>query len=835
MRKEQTGVRCSPMCGLASVLLLSLLVFLLLWQGGAIRVRRPGPLAAAGPVSPSNLIFDRNGRLLYEAIDPNGQKVRPVSLRQIPNACRQAAIATEDVHFYHHPGVDLSAVARAAWQYLRAGHPVSGASTITQQTVRLLYMSPKERRERSLRRKVREIWLAFELEREHTKDEILAAYLNNLYYGNFAVGIGAAAHSYFGEDVQDLDLAQCAFLAGLPQNPSRYNPAADLPAAKARQKYVLSRMVIAGFITADDAEKAVKEPLRFAGKRFPIEAPHFVFLVQQILERELGVERVREGGLRVYTTLDLGLQEKAEEVVRRRIREMQRSPTTPLARKVDSAALLALDPRSGDVLAWVGSPDYFDRKHAGAVNAVLSLRQPGSALKPITYAAAFDPANGTPYTPATVLLDLPTTFYDSQGKPYTPVNYDRRWHGPTSLRTALACSYNVLAVKVLEKVGIGNFLRLAEALGLRHLSHTQANLSLTLGGGEETLLDITAAYGAFANGGMYVVPIAIRKVEDLQGNVLLENVPVRADDKGRGRHRVLDPRVTFLITDILSDDLARSPAFGRFSPLYLGRPAAAKTGTTTDWRDNWTIGYTPDLVTGVWVGNADNEPMVGVSGIDGAGPIWHDFMEIATQSLSPRPFPRPDGLVREEICADSGLLPTPLCPHRRMEWFIAGTEPMKRDDQYQKIAIDVRTGHCAASDTPPRFVEWKVFRVLPPEATRWARENGIPQPPPPLLKDKVSALVLGSPEDQSVYLYAPTLSADEQRVRLSAVPSVAMRNVTFYLDGRAVGTVHSSPWEVWWALHPGDHVVLAIGEGEDGSIYRSGERHFTVRLPDAGG
>ncbi len=802
---------------------------LLLWQLGFIRTGHPKPLAAAVPISPSNLIFDRNGRLLYEAVDPNGQKSRPVPLERVPLACRQAAIATEDVRFYAHPGLDLPAVVRATWQYLRTGHVVSGASTITQQTVRLLYMRPEERRERSLRRKIKEMWLALKLEREHTKDEILAAYLNHLYYGNFAVGIGAAAQAYFGEDVQNLDLAQCAFLAGLPQNPSRYAPDAHSRAARKRQEYVLKRMVDAGFVTSEEAKKAAEEKLRFAGERFPIRAPHFVFMVQQILERELGVERVRQGGLRVYTTLDLGLQERAEEVVRQQLKEMQHSPTTPLARKVDSAALLALDVHTGEVLAWVGSPDYFDREHAGAVNAVLSLRQPGSALKPITYAAAFDPANGDPYTPATVLLDLPTTFYDSQGKPYTPVNYDRKWHGPTSLRTALACSYNVLAVKVLEKVGIGNFLRLAESLGLRHLSHTQANLSLTLGGGEETLLDITAAYGAFANGGNYVAPIAILHVEDLQGHVLLKNVPVRADDSSRVGERVLDPRVAYLITDILSDDLARAPAFGRFSPLYLGRPAAAKTGTTTDWRDNWTIGYTPGLVTGVWVGNANNEPMVGVSGIDGAGPIWHDFMEIATANRPPRPFPRPDGLVQVKICSDSGLLPTPLCPHQRLEWFIAGTEPTKRDDQYQEIAIDTRTGLRAGPDTPAQFVERRVYRVLPPEAAWWAAENDIPQPPPPPSSGGHPALTLDSPEDRSVYLYDSTLTPKEQRIRLAATPDVEMQSVTFYLDGQDVGTAHRAPWAVWWPLQPGEHVLVAEGKGPDGTTYRSAEVHFTVK------
>ena len=804
-------------------LLALLLLVALIW--GALFATGRWLLGHRIPISPSNVFLDRNGALLYEEIAPDSQKLRPVSLDHIPKACVEATIATEDRRFYHHPGVDLGAIFRAMIQYARTGKVVSGASTITQQTVRLLYMPPSERYRRNVWRKLKEIWFALSLERVEGKDRILSDYLNHLYYGDFAIGIDAASRAYFGVPVSDLDLAECALLAGLPQNPSLYNPLTSYPNAKRRQKQVLDLMVKAGYVSEKDAELAYKEPLRFSAERFQINAPHFVMMVQQVLERELGVDRVRAGGLKIYTTLDLGLQEEAEEIVRRDLRSLRLSPQFP-GRNADDAALVAMDPRTGEVLAWVGSPDYFDKEHAGAVDAALSLRQPGSSLKPITYAAAFDPNRPHPYTPATVLLDLPKVFYDSSGKPYRPVNYDRKWHGPVSLRTALACSYNLVAVKVLEHVGIGRFLELAEKMGLYHLPYTQANLSLTLGGGEETLLDVTSAYAVFATGGDFIPPVAISRVEDAQGHLLLENVPIREEDKSRRREQVLDPRVAFLITDILSDDVARSPAFGRFSPLYLPRPAAAKTGTTADWRDNWTIGYTPDLVAGVWVGNANNAPMQDVSGISGAGPIWHDFMMQALRNTPPTPFTRPPGLVRVRICSDSGLLATPLCPHQRMEWFIEGTEPKKKDDQWRMIPIDIRTGLRASPDTPPQYVEEKLFRVLPPEARLWGEKHGFPQPPPE--EDTRASLVILSPDEAESYIYSHSAPASEQQIRLLASTNAAVSEMRFYVDGVLVGTAHREPWQAWWQLTEGHHVLRVEALGPDGEVLASARREFDV-------
>jgi penicillin-binding protein 1C len=632
------------------------------------------------PARPSILITDRNGRVLYEAIDSAGNKYVPLPLASIPRACQQATIATEDANFYHHPGVDPIAIARAVWLNLRAGETVSGASTLTQQLARNLMMTEAERAERTLSRKLREAWLAWRLERKYSKDELLALYLNTTYYGHYATGIEAAAQAYFGVHAPELDLAQCALIAGLPQWPPGYNPIENPDAARRRQATVLRLMVERGAIPPEQAQEAGEEALRFASTPFPIQAPHFVMYVQSLLETLLPSERLANGGLRVVTTLDLDWQAAGEAAVGRRIGQLRPCSMTQDAlpgvncdanadptRRVENGALIALDPATGAIRTMVGSPDYFDASRSGAVNGALAQRQPGSAIKPLTYALALDPqaaarAGRMPWTPATIIPDIRTSFATAEGTPYVPNNYDRRYHGPVTLRTALANSYNIPAVRALETVGVDSLVDLARQLGIPwqraarpvegSTEKPRYGLSLTLGGGEVRLIDLAAAYGAFATGGYRVMPYAIERIETLNGEALWTHEGVIVDEhpstpsseplvdsapvarRQEVRERVLDERVAFLVTDILSDDLARRQAFGEGSSLDIGQQAAAKTGTTTDWRDNWTMGYTPELVAGVWVGNADNTPMKDVSGITGAGPIWHDFM---TSVLANRP------------------------------------------------------------------------------------------------------------------------------------------------------------------------------------------------------
>jgi membrane peptidoglycan carboxypeptidase len=827
----------------------------------------PAPtLANLAAARPSTLLFDRHGQLLFEAIGDQG-KQRALSFEQIPAACWQATVAVEDSRFFQHPGVDPLAIGRAAVQNWRSGTVVSGASTITQQLARTTLMTAEERYEQSLRRKLREAWLALLIELRYSKQEVLAMYLNQVYYGNFAYGLEAAAHGYFGKSAADLDLAECSLLAGLVQNPEVYNPIYNLESARWRQSNVLAAMVLHGTIARGEAELALAEGLQFAATPFPIQAPHFVSYVVAQLERLLGAERVSQGGLRVMTTLELDWNRQAEAAVGYRLGQLAQAKDAPPDRRIENAAVMLLDPQSGAIRTMIGSPNYFDAGIDGAMNAALALRQPGSAFKPLTYAAAMDPSRAAaagrePFTAATVIADVRTAFLTAEGEPYVPQNYDMQWHGPVSVRTALASSYNLPAVKVLDEIGVPALIDQAQWQGITSFRPAGAlsrptgfdtpqtatqptapagenrpyGLALTLGGGEVSLLELTAAYAAFANGGAKVTPYAIERIEDIDGNILWR---AQHDSELRLTHYAVDPRVAYLITDILSDDDARAPSFGRNSVLKLSRPAAAKTGTTTDWRDNWTVGYTPDLVGGVWVGNADNTPMLGVSGVSGAGPIWRDVMEMAHKGLPAARFSQPDGLVRTEVCIDSGLLPTQWCTRRRSELFIAGTEPVEFDTVYQPVAVDRCRGGVAGPETAPECVEQRVLRVYPPELREWALAQGIEQPvgsrqwavgseqspdasgqetQPATGNRQPDGLTLISPDPNSVFRRSAGMPDELQQVRLAARPLGAAlpTEVTFLVNGQPAGRATRLPFETWWTLQPGAHHIAAVAVDADG-------------------
>ncbi len=819
----------------------------------------------------SSRILDRHGRLLYEIADPHVGRHVPMPLEEIPLSCRQATIATEDADFYTNPGVDIRGILRAVWINLQGGEVLAGGSTITQQVARNLLLSPQERSRRTLLRKLRESILAWRIARTFTKDEVLALYLNEVYYGHLAYGIEAAARTYFGKSVRELSLAECALLAGLPQSPAYYDPLTDPDRARRRQQVVLGLMAEQGYITPEQAELAARERLHFAATPFPIESPHFVMYVWAWLEQEFGAEALYTEGLVVTTTLDLDLQHTAEEVVRRHLARLSQASEESGLREVNNAALVALDPQTGAILAMVGSPDYFNPAIDGAVNAALALRQPGSAIKPLTYAAAFSPHPspaafgggwGETLTPASVILDVRTAFPTREGLPYVPENYDHRFHGPVSAREALAQSLNVPAVRVLQMVGVDRLVTLAADLGMTSFGTGERfGLALTLGGGEVRLLELTAAYAAFANGGRRVEPFGVLAVRDARGHLRYQARPVPGP-------QVLDPRVAYLITDILSDEKARAPAFGTGSVLNLSRPAAVKTGTSSDWRDNWTVGYTPQLVTGVWVGNADGRPMRDVSGVEGAGPIWRDFMERALRGQPVVPFAEPPGLERVRVCVPSGLLPTPLCPRTREELFIAGTAPTEPDNWYQLFRIDRATGLPAGPDTPPERVQERVFIVPPAEAWEWARAHHWPLPPEtalrcapclttnetvrserrseaesrPVRSERRSEaesrpagppLVITHPDDGTVYRLSPVVPGAYQAIRVAVRPADGVRvaEVTLYADGQPLGTFTAPPYEVLWTLQSGEHTFLAVGREENGRSLRSAPVSIRVLAP----
>jgi 1A family penicillin-binding protein len=663
----------------------------------------------------STRIYDRNGHLLHEIIAPSGGRRIWVPYQQISPHLINATVATEDERFWQHPGVDPISIFRAVIQNVREGEIVSGASTIPQTLVDVVLLSPQERTELTLRRKIREAVLASEISRRYSKREILEIYLNEVNFGNLAYGVEAAAETYFGKKANELTLAEAAMLAGLPQAPAYWDPYTNLEGAKRRQAVVLDLMVDAGHISRPEAEAAKAEELVFQPFSFDADAPHFVVWIQQQLEQKYGADALYRSGLRVTTTLDSDLQDLAQQEAQAHLATLQDQHAT-------NAALVAMEPSTGEILAMLGSADFYDEEISGQVNVALRPRQPGSSIKPVTYVTAFEKG----WTPATLIWDTVTEFKDSLGRSYVPRNYDRKEHGPVLVRSALARSLNIPAVKTLEYVGLPAMLDTAHRLGIDSLNRADYGLSLTLGGGEVTLLEMTGAYAVFANGGRRVPPVSILRIEDSGGRLV-------EDYEAPPGPQVISPLHAYLITDILADNQARTPAFGRDSSLKLSRPAAAKTGTTDDWRDSWTIGYTPELVTGVWVGNADNTEMVKVTGSNGAAPIWHSFMEKALDSQPASQFSRPDGIEEIEISADSGTLPSEASPpdRRRTEIFAVGQGPLGPEhDFHQFVRVDASTHTLAGEYCPSEVVEERYFYVLSgAEGKRWAEKNGIAQPP----------------------------------------------------------------------------------------------------------
>lgn len=650
----------------------------------------------------STKIFDRNGRLIYEIYADT--RSTPVKLEELPDYVWKATIAIEDKDFYKHHGISFTGILRAAYNTLFKGK-LQGGSTLTQQLIKNSLLTP----ERTIRRKIREFALTQAVETIYSKNQILEMYLNQIPYGGTANGIGAAAEIYFGKEAKDLTLAEASLLAGLPAAPSRYSPfGANPELAKERQEAVLRRMVEDGYINEEEAAKAKNEELHFK-KPQDLKAPHFALWIKSLLAEKYGESVVEKGGLRVTTTLDLDLQEFAQKVVAEEVAKLKKQ-------NVGNGAALVTRPSTGEILAMVGSKDYFAEDEDGKVNVIFSKRQPGSSIKPINYALALRDAKITPSTP---LADVPTCF-DSFGQtPYCPVNYDRSFHGAQQVRFALGNSYNIPAVRVLALNGIENFIDFARKMGITTFTDPKNyGLSLTLGGGEVKPADMAVAFGVFANQGIKQPLKAILKVSDWKRNVLEEVNPKEIKLSG---DRVLEPEVTFLISHILYDNNARSAAFGESSYLNVrDHPeVSVKTGTTNERRDNWTIGYTGQALVVVWVGNNDNSEMSGaVSGVSGASPIWNKVMKEVLDKAEKGYYDKedkghlwpqqPQGIVGANVCVTTGNVPnnpdSPDCP-TRFEYFLknkvgAGIQAGRGD-----LQIDRTTGALAYPNLPPELIE----------------------------------------------------------------------------------------------------------------------------------
>ncbi|MBX3013885.1 MAG: transglycosylase domain-containing protein [Caldilineaceae bacterium] len=686
----------------------------------------PDELTSRTSTFQSMRILDREGNLLNEAFDVtniNAGRRTYAALNRISPYLRQATIATEDANFYEHSGIDYFALVRAVYYAVREGDVVSGASTIPQQLVKMLFLSP----ERSITRKIKEAVLSAEISREYPKDKILETYLNEINYGNLAYGAEAAAETYFGQDVADLTLAQAALLAGLPQAPAYYDPYANPDRAKGRQGVVLALMVEAGFVSPDEADRAWLEPLVYIPVTFDLKSPHFTLFVRQQLESLLGPEAMYQSGLSVTTSLDPRLQAEAERIVREQV-------ALVADRNVSNGALVAIRPETGEILALVGSADFNNVEIDGQVNMALAPRQPGSTIKPFVYLTAFEQRDrpvAEHWTPGTLVADIRTEFPDGANPPYVPTNYDNRERGLVTVRRALGNSLNIPAVSALQTVGLPAFLDMTRRLGITTLTRPDYGLSLSLGAGEIPLVEMTGAFGVLANQGRYMAPITILKIVDSTGLVRCEQGSATpCQPNANSGQQMISAVDAFLMTTILSDNNARAEVFGPNSLLRLDRPAAAKTGTTNDFRDVLTMGYTPQLVTGVWVGNSDNSAMINISGITGAAPIWNEFMRVALANQPALEFPVPAGVRQVEVCTETGTQPSEACPERSVQWFADDRLPLAPErDLYQKIKLDKLTGKLATEFTPADAIEEQVFKVYPDQYRQWAEDHGIPQPP----------------------------------------------------------------------------------------------------------
>jgi len=645
----------------------------------------------------STQIYDRNGKILYTLYSDRNQTF--VSLKKIPKALQEATIAIEDKDFYRHGAIDIRGISRALYANL-FHQQFQGGSTLTQQLVKNSLLTP----ERTIQRKLKEVALSYIVELLYSKNQILEMYLNQVPYGGTAYGVEAASQTYFGKHVEELSLTEQAFIAGLPEAPSTLSPFGAYPElGKKRQELVLNKMAEQGYISKQQAENAKKQELTFEKIANPIKAPHFVFYVKDLLVQKYGEQIVEQGGLKVHTSLDSNLQEYAEATVAAEIAKVKNL-------RVGNGAAMITNPATGEILAMVGSKNYFgDSEPEGCipgkncvfepnVNVALSLRQPGSSIKPINYAVGL--LKG--YTAATPFIDAPICFPQLNGeKSYCPQNYDGKFHGIVQMREALGNSFNIPAVEMLKLNTVESMIATASAMGITTFDDaSRFGLSLTLGGGDVYMTELVTAFGVFANQGYRIDLHPILKVVDKNGNVLEEYKPPKSPIFGK---KILPSSVTFIISDILADNKARITEFGSNSELVIPKQyVSVKTGTTNDFRDNWTIGYTPSYLVAVWVGNNDHTPMSGIaSGITGAAPIWHDLMSHLLDGKEKEIPQKPPNVIGEQVCntiVDREASKNKTCP-TRFEYIIRGTEPKTFGSiKIESILVDKSTGAQAAQN-----------------------------------------------------------------------------------------------------------------------------------------
>jgi penicillin-binding protein 1C len=731
-------------------------------------------------------VYDRNGILLREFLNDEEGRGQWKPLSQIAPDMVSATIAVEDRRFWHHPGVDPLAIVRAVYEDIKAGGMKVGGSTITQQVLRNIYHRP-----RTIVNKAIEAWQALRLERMMTKKEILEQYLNRAPYGNQLTGIESASRYYFQKPASDLSLAEAAFLAGLPNSPTSLNPYQNFKATLQRQRIVLRRVLDQKLISRDAYDRAVLQPVQVTPPDVNFRAPHAVQMAQEEFKDTPDVASIT-------LTIDYPMQQNIQWALRSHLAQLKR-------KNVTNAAVVVVENKTGAICALVGSANFFDETNEGQVNGATALRQPGSSIKPFLYVRALE----GPYTPATVLPDLPTHIPDDRGD-YIPENYDRRYHGPVRLRTALACSYNVPAVRTIQTIGIGTLYQSMQLVGITSLTEPVEyyGYGLTLGNAEVSLLELTNAYRTFPNKGVWNPTVLIQSAFSIEGDPVNSPEEVREHASPR---QVYDERAAYLITDILKDYVARRPAFG--NAFHFPFECAVKTGTTKDYRDNWTLGYTTEYTVGVWAGNFDASPMHGVSGVTGAGQIFYDVMMLINEHSSPEDFVVPDELVQVPVCPVSGLIPNDNCGKTIKDWFIRGKEPKDRCTIHRAFHLMTEEG----------TTQNRIYEVFPPEYRAWAEEEKIPSPPPEAIAITSVNAQLGivngelgiagsspfnsqsfrilSPLSGDIFKIDPVLRLEYQTIKVFAAIPQQFSDVKLVVNKKEKLPMDASG--IWWTLRKG--------------------------------
>lgn len=818
-RRLFLGVAGAVILGMAGV------AALLIWYSQYL----PSPSRVVRHEGYASRITDRSGEVLFDLY--RDAKRMPVAWEDIPDYLKEATIAVEDKDFYRHRGFDPLTPLRIM-KNLLINQRLVGGSTLTQQLVKNVLLTS----ERTVSRKIKEFMLAVQIEAKYSKDEILLMYLNEAPYGGSAWGVGSAAEQYFGKKVKDLNLAESIILAGLPQRPNVYSPFSQTSTAYIdRSAHVVARMVEDGYLGAAVGEDVLAqiEIYKFYDNKNKLFAPHFIFWMKDQLAAKYGEDLVEMGGLKITTTLDLKLQDEVQRIVSQEIDKAEKLG-------VSNGAALVIEPVTGQVLAMVGSRDYYSTKTDGNFNVVTQgLRQPGSAIKPVTYLTAIKRG----YTVASLVMDTPVVFPAQAGqtKDYAPKNYSGKFNGPMNIRTALGNSINTAAVKTLARVGLENMLRGAFEMGMTSLEPTKENLSrfglaVTLGGAEVRMSELAAAYAAFANEGRRVDLVGVLKVEDRDGRVLEEFKPLAGK-------QVMSAQEAFIISHILADNSAREITFGAVNGLIIPNyQVAVKTGTTNDKKDNWAIGWTPNLLTAVWVGNNDNTPMLKVaSGVSGATPIWRRIMLFELPRRQKQDFPIPEKIVSLEVDRISGYAAHDGFAGRQ-EYFIDGTQPRVDDPIHLKLKVCKGvTGLAPPQDVASNNYEEKEFFKFKEDdvvskdgKNRWQEgiDQWIAEQPdrekyaPPEGYCRSGGLVdvaIDSPGHQST-----VGSTFEVRLRTTSLKKIV--EVKLWVDGAEKQTWTEKPFEMSLTLDNGPHVIKVKATDKDGNTAER-EAYIGVNVP----